>query len=239
MKKLYYAGQENFTSELMPAPIPASKDVPGWFKDIPKTTESKLGKSDSFTYINANSCMPFLDSFTSGYLIRLHCDVYVAPVEGYPARLSWNPVENNAEAFQPIKQRPAEVHGSYLATPAGCEPHAFDWLIKWNFKAPKGYSLLMTHPFNRNELPFISATAIMDADDWGLAGTHSFWLKEGFEGLIPAGTPIVQVLPILREDWELEEDKSLTREAKALDIKKQFKFTGYYRDHYWKKKSYK
>ncbi len=97
----------------------------------------------------------------------------------------------------------------------------------------------MTHPFNRHELPFISATAIMDADDWGLAGTHSFWLKKGFEGLIPAGTPIVQVLPILREDWKLEENKSLTREAKTLDIKKQFKFTGYYRDNYWKKKNYK
>ncbi len=69
MKKLYYSGQENFTSDLFPAPIPASKSVPEWFKDIPKTTESKLGRSESFTYINANSCMPLLDSFTSGYLI--------------------------------------------------------------------------------------------------------------------------------------------------------------------------
>jgi hypothetical protein len=236
-QKIKYAGLNEGVKEVMDHPVPASQLIPEWYKEIPKTSENKIAKSLNFQTVNANSCMPFFDTLVSGYLVTLHCDMYVQQ-SPQGAILTWNPIGGGSETFEPARQRPSERHGSYLPTPAGHDPHTFDWLIKWNFKTPKGYSCLMTHPFNRTDLPFLSATAIMDTDQWGVGGTHSFWLKSGFEGMIEAGTPIVQVLPILREEWVLEEDDSLTKESQILDIKKQTKFTGYYRDKFWKKKKY-
>ena len=245
-KVLKYAGQMDLVSDVMPHPVPASQELPDWYRSAPKTTELKLARSSSFESISLKSCMPFLDPFMTGYLIRLHCDIYVKQSkEG--VQINCNPmgttpstgvVNATPATFMPLQQRFSDVEGSHLPTPAGHDPHTFDWLIKWGFKAPKNYSLLMTHPLNRVDLPFISATAIMDADNWGLGGSHSFWLKSGFEGFIEEGTPILQVIPIARENWSLEEDASLTKEFQISELKKQSKFTGVYRDKFWVKKSY-
>ena len=67
-----------------------------------------------------------------------------------------------------------------------------------------GYSLLVTHPLNRFDLPFVSLSGIVDADITMTHGRIPFFIKKGFSGVIEAGTPILQVLPFKRDDWEME-----------------------------------
>jgi hypothetical protein len=49
----------------------------------------------------------------------------------------------------------------------------------------------------------MSQPGIIDTDVYHAAGKNSvpFFLKEGFTGLIPSGTPMYQIIPIKREPW--------------------------------------
>ena len=48
--------------------------------------------------------------------------------------------------------------------------------------------------------------AIVDSDVSVHDLTVPMWIKEGFEGVVPKGTPLVQVTPFKRVDWEAEFD---------------------------------
>jgi len=54
---------------------------------------------------------------------------------------------------------------------------------------------------NRFDLPFLNTTGVVDSDKVHLLGTFPFFIVDGWEGTIPAGTPYLQVLPFKREDW--------------------------------------
>ena len=91
--------------------------------------------------------------------------------------------------------------GHTMPRPAGHLNNHLIWLPQWGWKTPRGYSTLVTHPFNRFDLPFTTTTAIIDSDKYWGAGNIPFFLKDGFEGIIPKGTPYVQIIPIKRKKW--------------------------------------
>ena len=52
-------------------------------------------------------------------------------------------------------------------------------------------------PINRFDLPFLSISGFIDCNyGFSLAGNMPFFIKKGFEGVIPAGTPYMQIIPI-------------------------------------------
>ena len=95
---------------------------------------------------------------------------------------------------------------------------------------PNKYSLLITHPLNRTDLPFLVSSGFVDSDKTQLSfGKLPFFLKEDFEGIIKAGTPYAQLIPIRRETFKLIEKTSLIESAKKLSIKSQSVFSGWYK----------
>jgi hypothetical protein len=64
--------------------------------------------------------------------------------------------------------------------------------------------VLLTHPLNREDLPFHVTSGIIDSDVFFNAGNIPFFIKEDFEGVIPKGTPIAQLIPIKRYDWKMQ-----------------------------------
>jgi hypothetical protein len=54
---------------------------------------------------------------------------------------------------------------------------------------------------NRFDLPFTTTSGIMDSDSYSTSGNLPFFIKKGFTGVIPAGTPIAQLIPIKRTSW--------------------------------------
>ena len=59
-------------------------------------------------------------------------------------------------------------------------------------------------PINHFELPWVTVGGIIDSDKVTTSGLIPFFLKEGFTGVVPAGTPYLQIIPFKREDWESE-----------------------------------
>jgi hypothetical protein len=86
--------------------------------------------------------------------------------------------------------------------PEGYYEYHFAWMPDWAVRVPDGYSVLYVSPFNRYDLPFMTVSGIIDNDKVNLPGSFPFFIKQGWTGILPAGTPYAQLLPFLREDWK-------------------------------------
>lgn len=238
MKQIIFYPDSKLTEEIIPAP--QKIEIPEWYKKIPIyeerpwASEGSLVVENADTNISAKGCMPFLDSFTSGYSFNLWADLQVKIVNNFP-RITW--LHKQYE----LRQVEDRVDPKYIPVPNGFDPLLFSWSSHWGIKTPKGYSCLLTHPFNRTDLPFLTTTGIMDTDEWGIWGNQPFYLQKDFEGVIPAGTPIIHIFPFKRDNWESKQDKSgkLMEWANYENIRRTSKFRGYYKNKYWKKKNYK
>lgn len=223
-------------SEVIPPPKPVR--VPSWFKNIPNynnNAESLLVENGEVNY-SVKSCMPFLDTFSTGYIFELWCDVQVVYIDGRPFfRWLGRGVDDNELA--PIIDRPdaqLPIHENFF-------PFNFSWVSHWGIETPKGYSCLFTHPLNRTDLPFITTSGIMDTDSWGIWGNQPFALKRGWEGVIESGTPIIQFIPFKREVWNSKIENNLEKGERGIfeNLRRTKKFRGYYKNNYWNRKEYK
>ena len=128
---------------------------------------------------------------------------------------------------------------STLPRPAGHHNTHYAWNNVVGFKVPKGYSVLVTHPLNRFDLPFTTLSGIADADTPMGGGNIPFFMKNDFEGIIPKGTPIAQIIPFKRDDWKREDSNpDFAEESRVLNWKARAVLHGYYKKTAWHKKSF-
>jgi hypothetical protein len=158
----------------------------------------------------------------------LEDDLYVSlDKEGKPS-LSWNgPV-------MLVDKRPIID----IVVPDNCHPIHYGWRMNWYYETPPGYSVLITHPMNRYDLPFYVQSGIVESDIWGLPVFIAFFLKRNFQGVIPKGTPIMQIIPFKRDNWELETietEQELDRHELMAENRRSMLY-GYYKKTAWRKK---
>jgi hypothetical protein len=228
MKKLKY----DVSDEAFPGLEPIRKVIPQWYKDSPQfLNNDKKPRFSSKKNLVVKSCIPFLESFTTGYSLPLHVDVTVErnPETGM-RDFGWG-------ADEPVGQRDSSAAPT-LPTPEGYVPTHLFWQTVISFQLPKGYSILVTHPLNRFDLPFLTLSGIIDGDEPVYSGKMPFFLKEDFTGLIPRGTPIAQLIPFKREDWELVHQEGLTKKAEVARRQSQTFLSGWYKKNRWVKKTY-
>ena len=182
-------------------PGPMKSFVPTWYKESESTfLDSETGEMSA----GLKKCVPVLDALISGYALTLPYDVYVSKSESGDVKLAWNRPEGTDDF---IAERPTSL-GAKMPRPAGHYPNHMVWKGVWGVKMPRGWSLLVTHPLNRFDLPFTTYSAIIDSDKFFAPGNIPFFIKENFEGVIPAGTPIAQLIPIKRSKWMMNKNNS-------------------------------
>jgi hypothetical protein len=172
-------------------PTPAKKNVPQWFSE-----SSRYWFPEEKDTLSFKACPALVDVFVSGYMLRTPCDIYMTKDS---SGLTIQVTEPGYEDF--CGSRPDMVG---FPKPNGFDKH-FHWYPNWMPGLEQGYSALYTQPMNRFDLPFITISGIIDNDKMNTPGLMPFFLKEGFEGLIPKGTPFVQIFPFKREEWDSEE----------------------------------
>ena len=69
-------------------------------------------------------------------------------------------------------------------------------------------------------------------------GSLTFFIKNSFSGIIYAGTPIAQLIPIKRENWELIENKNLKQKGDSMYIDSSLT-KNFYKTNLWNRKEYK
>lgn len=186
-------------------PRPTKQTIPEWYK----RAESTFVEADGSESAGLKKCMPYVDVMMAGYVLVLPVDIHVKRLDNGELNISYD--QTSLGEF--IHERPAAL-GHTMPRPYGFAPNHLAYRSHWGWKAPKGFSILVTHPFNRVDLPFHTVSALMDSDEFFPPGNIPFFIREDFEGTIPAGTPIAQLLPVKREDWKMiQNDQSLTGKA--------------------------
>jgi hypothetical protein len=220
----------NTTGAELEQPKPASKVIPEWYKNTVSymNNEKKpVGNGNSAATIKR--CMPVFDALVSGYIIESPADVYVSVKDG-GQWFEWS--DFGLIAFHPIEQAPEHPAKNRFPYPK--------WTNPWAISTPKGYSTLFVQPFHRESV-FTILPGIVDTDQYTSPVNFPFVINDPtFEGLIPKGTPIAQVIPYKRESWTMELGTQQDLEAQAKVSKKlQSKFFDRYKTMYWNRKEYK
>lgn len=212
------------------------KFIPEWYKKAEThfSSEEDLAIEEGTQKMSAGlkTCVPFLDAMLSGYALVTPFDIYVGRKEE-DLDLRWN-APQGWENF--VSERPKES-GSTMPRPAGHAPNHLVWSGRWGIKLPRGYSALVTHPLNRQDLPFTTSSAIMDSDKFFGNGNIPFFIKEDFIGVIEKGTPFAQIIPIKRKKWKMIHNSALkdTIQKHGHDVRKK---EGTYKKKYWIRKEY-
>jgi len=223
----------DFVGKVLPPPKPARKYYPDFMKEMP----SEITSLDGNKMKTASRCAPFTDAFMSGYIQELPFDVEIKynGKERNKDIISYSWADNT---FRPMNTRYEEEASPNLF------PHfenyynaEFHWISPWEPITPKGWSVMYHHPSNRPDLPFYTMTGIIDTDMWTVHGPVPFFIKEGFEGIIPAGTPIYQMTLIKRQGWVSESKDYDYGEQESMRYRVRKKFGGY-RQSVWQRKSF-
>lgn len=195
-------------------PKPADKFIPSWYKDLESyLSGQKKPDGNGKTSPTAKRCMPIFDALVSGYILTTYVDVWVKQVQQTPeeviSKASTTIPEYDTQpfyewpsfeplGFHPIEQAPQHpVQGSHkISYPK--------WNNPWAITTPVGYSVLFVQPLHRESI-FTILPGVVDTDSYHAPVNFPFVLNQAntFEGLIPAGTPMAQVIPFKRDDWEM------------------------------------
>jgi len=215
-------------------PKPATEYVPQWYKDAKSYLDPSGKKAvplEGGPMATIKRCMPLWDLMTAGYIIETPYDIYVRQIDGEPY-FQWG--EKEAVVFQDIGQ--FQNHPSFRMI-----NYAVRIVHPWSIKTPKGWSVLICEPQHHEPTPLITTNGIVDTDEFSIPFNMFLKLRDpNFEGMIPAGTPFVQVIPFKRENWTSKLGGEVEKRKYESDISKfRTVFFDRYKKFWWQKKEYK
>jgi hypothetical protein len=225
---------------LFERPRPAAQSIPGWYKDMPVhmdgEKETGLNKeSVAVSNLTLKGCNPFLDALTSGYIFTLPFDIEFRRDYNGSLGIRWA-TNINFIGGHGADQAPG------LPGPIGGTETLLKWRPGWRIITPKGYSALFTHPLNRHDLPFRTFSGVVDTDMYELGVEFPFQLLNTIDKdifILEKGTPICQVIPFKRENWESEEVPFDEKANKVNGFKLKSKIVRSYKSQFWQKKTYR
>jgi hypothetical protein len=212
------------------APTSASRVLPDWYKDAPEYVGGERIIKDGNTPHTVKKCIPVFDALTAGYVIKTYVDVQVTQRDGLPY-YEWP--SHNAISFHPIEQAPEHPGVNGAPFPK--------WTNPWAIRTPPGYSTLFLPPMHNPNGIFTVLPGIVDTDMYTAPVNFPFILDDvRWEGIIPAGTPMVQIIPFRRERFQmtLGGDKERDAQAKTTGRLRSLWFNSYKRQ-FWSRKEYR
>jgi hypothetical protein len=248
-KEIEFSAHEDYFTLKEDYPIPAKLNIPEWYKKLEHTILQKTVKG----------CMPFLDTLTSGYVLKMPQDFHTrhnVDNENEKGEIFKDSYQtfglhdasqllhaksinlNCGFDIHPIKQ----IEGSSLVDKNKNLPF-YKILNPWKIKTPKGYSCLFVPPLNNSDDRFSIIPGIVDTDVFTNEVNFPIVINGDkypvLETTIKKGTPYVQIIPFKRDSWKM---LLKPREQKEIQNSKLFyglKILNIYKDKYWNKKSWK
>jgi len=242
-------------TEYLP-PVPAASAIPEWWKRMEsyggfkgfEAGVKKINVKNGGDNATIKRCLPVLDSMSIGYLIVTPADIYVEPAHVHKANSEKGPSKD----FSMIYPRHYEKIDSHPWGQASGHPYATEQrlakvFVPWRIRLPDGYSLIVTEPLNNTSPDWSVVSGVMDSDV--LYPQMNFMLSiknKSFNGIIPMGTPIAQVIPFKREKWsslvvdgDQNSGKIIQDNQALLDSRLAKVFSGAYKKFFWNKKEFR
>ena len=186
-------------------PQPANKFLPDWYKrtEVRPDDKKPLDKT-------VKACMPFMESLTFGWIVPVPADVAMTRNADGSLHLEWDD-----DSF--------ELMGMHDKSQVGGDmfPHSGE-VVKFNLpyqlRTPEGVSTLFMPPLNRVEERFRPFSGVVETDKYANeTNIPSLVLDQDYEGVVEAGTPLVQVIPFKRDSLVTEsETRGMTEEEEEM-----------------------
>jgi hypothetical protein len=250
-KEIEFSAHEDYFALKEDYPIPAKLNIPDWYKNLEHTLSKRTAKG----------CMPFLDSLTAGYLLKIPQDIALKhnadakDEKGNNIKDSYQQfsLDNfwqllNAKYINLNSASSLEIHktfqleGSPLVEKNKNLPfHKI--LNPWKIKTPKGYSCLFVSPLNNSDDRFSIIPGIVDTDSYNLEINFPIVVNGDkyptLETVIKKGTPYVQVIPFKRDSWKMTLNKRKQKEIQNSSIFFSLTFLDRYKHKSWQKKTWR
>jgi hypothetical protein len=227
-------------------PIPAKLNLPEWFKKLEHTPPNRTVKG----------CMPFLDTLTSGYILKMPIDLYIEHNITKPDSdekdttqfsstfdtsfyYQNNLININSKAeFHP----PLQLEGSPLIKKNNSLAiHKI--MNPWKIKTPKGYSCLFVPPLNNADDRFSIIPGIVDTDVFEQEINFPIIINgDKYPTLITTiqkGLPYVQIIPFKRDSWKMNIVPHKIKDKIKNILSYNLNFFRNYQNNFWNKKSWK
>jgi hypothetical protein len=199
-------------TDVLPKPYAAKRGLPDWLKRMAASTPC----ADVFGEIRTvKQCPPFVDAMGFGFIMPLVTDIRVDR-----GRFEWD-WDLGPSTLGGYPRSPLSFHlGEQLSDAPIAEPGraAIKFTNYWTIETAPGYALLVTHPFNREELPFRTLTGLVDTDRYthGCIQFPALWTDADFVGVLERGLPVAQCITVSREALTLEFGELVGDSAKAF-----------------------
>ncbi len=238
-KKIIFQQAKEHVEGLFKKPKPSISYIPEWFKNQKlfsnnenRLLEAKKKENFGLTY---KLCVPITDSLTAGYMFELPADIFIKNIGNNDVYIPWAEWKTD---FNLLDVQENVSLGNY-PIPSGFNETFYRWILDWKTITPSGYSLWVTHPSHRHDLPFFTLTGFVDTDKHPNSLFLPFFIKKDFEGIIKEGTPIAQIIPIKRENWESFEKKYERKLTLNFFNNVNLNIIRNYKNKFWSKKNYK
>ena len=226
--------------DVLKHPVPANKAMPDWFKKLKPQVEG-TDKSDAGT---VKRCMPVMDAVSQGFIIPLWADlkIKVDKDEESPGDLKVWVSFPEIDLFQ---------GGNLLETHAwdqvgnACDLKKFalgkvlmKFVNPWVIETPKGYSVQLKNPSNNWSTNISLIEGVVDTDEYYNPINLPFvWTGDEIgEFIIPAGTPLVHVIPFKRQTYKMKVRRLDPNRLTLVGNKLKTKFIDRYKTLFWHKR---
>jgi hypothetical protein len=179
--------------DLIPAPYPAIKALPDWYKNLAGDVEPAGVQGTMHTI---KQCPPFLDAMSAGYIIPLCGDVNFATDDAGKLTFDCPNGDTTVETHHPDQA---------AGSPWGDLP-VIKFMNPWIVVTPPGYSTLFLPALNRADIPFRILSGVVDTD--GFYSQVNFpaacMMQRGSTFAMKRQTPLMQAIPFKREEWRAQ-----------------------------------
>jgi hypothetical protein len=203
--------------------------------------------------------MPFLDSLTAGYILKMPQDFHVR-----------HNVDNKNEKGEEFKDsfqtfglhdQQQLLHTKYVNLNSEIDTHSlkqvegspfieknknlpfYKIINPWKIKTSKGYSCLFVPPLNNSDDRFSIISGIVDTDTFPNEINFPIIINGNkypvLEDTIKKGTPYVQIIPFKRDSWKMSLKPRKQKEIQNSRLFYGLKILNIYKEKYWNKKSWK
>ena len=216
----------------MPEPYPARKFMPDWYKAL----SPKLDGKDKLENSTIKRCAPVLDAMSVGWIIPLCGSVeFITNNDASGVDYKWSFSRTLVENH--VKEQISSPESPHPQLPK--PPMKF--LNYWAIKVPPGYSVLFVPPLNRQDSRFTCMSGFVDCDGYFEYINFPFFFNvPNYTGIVKAGTPLVQAIPIKRDGYlKKSRIRKFTKEDHALAARTRRRRAAnesIYRDHIWSRK---
>jgi len=226
MRKIEFFSTIPGVAEAFPI-IEAKNFKPDWTKSAIKDLVDKKSKStnnDTGRFTHLAYCPGIFDLFKTGYIVPMWYDINIKTQKNTPG-FSWTMADKSFGSLSDIKF--IDTHSDIITDFIPKRKGTIDNIVKintpWNVIVPDGVKFICLPISYPDNFDYESTTGILDPSQSSEINIQMNWNVEDGERMIKAGTPLMHVIPLSEETFNLEVRTANEKDLQWVKISKYTK----------------